>query len=89
LEKAMLDSATIEMIDHWRWKKELEAHNRLEELRKPDDLNDLIMTRVNLLVEKLSTRHDTTELRGDIATLIELLQQRKSRSELQRRQARL
>jgi len=86
---AMLESATIEMIDQWRRKEKLEAHNRLKELRRPDELNDLIMTKVNLIVEKLSGCGDATELARDIATLLELLQIRRSQSELPSRQAKL
>ena len=86
---AMLESATIEMIDQWRRKEKLEAQNRLEELRRPDELNDLIMTKVNLIVEKLSGCGDATGLARDIATLLELLQIRRSQRELPSRQANL
>jgi hypothetical protein len=86
---AMLESATIEMIDQWRRKEELEAHSRLEESRRPDELNDLIMTKVNLIVENLSGCGDATELDRDIATLLELIQIRRSKSELPSRQAKL
>ena len=86
---AMLESATIEMIDQWRRKERLEAHNRLEESRRPDELNDLIMTKVNLIVENLSGCGDATELAMDIATLLELIQIRRSQSELPSRQAKL
>ena len=77
----MLNNPTIEMIDHLRQKEALEAHNRLEELRKPDELNERIMTMVNLIVEKFSGQSDAAELRSDIETLIELIQRRKSKSE--------
>ena len=69
-----MHSPTIEEVAHWREKQELKAHNYLEELGKPDDLNDLIMTKVNLIVEKLSQRCDVREIRDDVATLIEFLQ---------------
>jgi len=72
---------TIEEVAHWREKQELKAHNYLEELGKPDDLNDLIMTKVNLIVEKLSQRCDAREVRDDVATLIEFLQIRKSKKD--------
>jgi len=85
----MLESATIEMIDQWRRKAKLEAHKRLEELRRPDELNDLIMTKVNLIVGNLSGCGDATELARDIATLLELIQIRRSQSELPSRQARI
>ena len=45
----MMHSPTIEEVAHWREKQELKAHNYLEELGKPDDLNDLIMIKVNLM----------------------------------------
>ena len=77
----MPDSPTIEEIAHWREEQELKAHKQLEELGKPDDLNDLIMTKVNLVVEKLSQRCDAVEIRDDIATLIEFLQIRKSKKD--------
>ena len=77
----MMHSPTIEEIAHWREKQDLKAHNYLEELGKPDVLNDLIMTKVNLIVEKLSQRCDAREVRDDIATLIEFLQIRKSKKD--------
>ena len=76
-----MHSPTVEEVAHWREKQELKAHNYLEELGKPDDLNDLIMTKVNLIVEKLSQRCDAREVRDDIATLIEFLQIRKSKKD--------
>ena len=45
----MMHSPTIEEVAHWREKQELKAHNYLEELGKPDDLNDLIIIKVNLM----------------------------------------
>ena len=75
----MADSLTIEMINGWKKKEELEAHNYLGELIKPNELNDLIMTEVNFIIEKLSRQHDATEVSGHIATLTELIQKRKSK----------
>lgn len=84
----MIDSSTLTMIRDWKKKETLRAHNSLEEFRKSDTLNDLIMTKVNLVVEKHSGQCDATELRIDIAMLTELIQLRKLRnSEVARLQA--
>ena len=50
----MVNSPTIAMIHDWKKKEALAAHNSLEEFRKPNKLNDLIMSKVNLVIEKLS-----------------------------------
>lgn len=86
----MVNSSTDAMMNDWKKKEMLEAHNALEELWKPDNLNDLIMTKVNLVVEQLSGQSDATAVRMDIATLTELIQIRKLRNnELERLQSRL
>jgi len=82
----MLDSSTIEMLDDWKKKEQLEAHNDLEELTKPDELNELIMTKVNLLLEKVPRQCDAAEVRDDIADLIQLLRIRNLKKELKHRQ---
>jgi hypothetical protein len=86
----MANSPTLAMTNDWNKKESLKAHNSLEEFRKPDTLNALILTKVYLVVEKLSGQCDATAVRVDIATLMELIQIRKLRnSELDRLQARL
>ena len=86
----MVNSPTTAMINDWKKNEALKAHNSLEEFRKPDQLNDLILTKVYLLVEKFSSQCDATAVCVDIATLTELIQIRKLRnSELDRLQARL
>lgn len=83
----MLYSPTLEMIDSWSLKAQFVAPNRVEELKQPEELNDLIMTKVNLIVEQLSGGGSTSEIRGDIDALLELIQKRKSQSALQRKHA--
>jgi hypothetical protein len=83
---AMPDKSTIEVIDDWKEKERQQAHNDLEELRKPDELNELIMTKVNILSKKVSQQCDPSELRNEIATLTELFQIRHLKMELRRRQ---
>lgn len=82
----MANSLTIEMISDWKKQQEVEAHNFFEKLRARDELNDLIMTKVNFIVETLSQHADATEIRTEVAALVELLQIRNSRRESNRKQ---
>ena len=85
----MVNSPTIEMIYDWKNNEALAAHNALEEFRKPDLLNDLILTKLNLVVEQLAGQGDATAVRVDLATLTQLIQLRKLRNvEVERGQAR-
>jgi hypothetical protein len=77
------------MINHWKKHKELAAHNPLEELNKPDEFNDRIITSVNLVIENLSQPYNKTAETSDLATLAEFIQRRNSKKEVQRRQLRL
>ena len=79
----MVNSPTIAMIHDWKKKEALAAHNSLEEFRKPNKLNDLIMSKVNLVIEKLSRQCDSTEVSVDIATLTALIQVRKLRERIE------
>jgi hypothetical protein len=85
----MLDVSTFAEINNWKEKERQQAHDDLAELRKPDELNDLIMTKVNLLLEKVSRQCDPSEIRSEIVTLTELLQVRHLKMELRRRQVEL
>lgn len=75
----MINSPTNEMIHDWKVKESLIAHNALEEFRKSDQLNELILTKVNLVIAKLSGQGDATAVRIDIAILTQLIQLRKLR----------
>ena len=79
----MVNSPTIEMIHDWKKKEALAAHNSLEEFRKPNKLNDLIMSKVTLVVEKLARQCEATEVSVDIAILTELIQVRKLRERIE------
>lgn len=83
----MLYSPTFEVIDSWSRKAQFVAPNRAEELKQPEELNDLIMRKVNLIIEQLSGGGTTSEIRGDIDALVELIQKRKSQSAIQRKHA--
>jgi len=83
---AVLENSTFEEMNDWKERKRQQAHHDLEELRKPDELNALIMAKVNLLLEKVSRPYNPSEVRNEIVTLTELLQLRHLTMELRRRQ---
>jgi hypothetical protein len=77
IEVAMSNIHIVEMTSQGN----INAHNSIEELREPDELNELIMTKVNSIVERLSRQGDVGEVRGDIAVLTALLRIRKCRDQ--------
>jgi hypothetical protein len=81
----MAESTTIKIINDL--KNELEAHVYLEELRRPNELNDLIMTNVWSIVEKVSRECYDVPLSENIATLTRLLELRKRLKRAQRRKS--
>ena len=74
----MAISPTAEMTNDLKV-EELQAHNYLQELRKPNELNDLILINVDRIVQKVSQQCDQMEVLNDIVVLAGLLRIRKSR----------
>jgi len=78
----MAENPTIEIIND---PKKEEAQVYLEELRRPNELNDLIMTNVWSIVEKVSRECDEVALSENIATLTKLVRLRNRFKRAQRR----
>jgi hypothetical protein len=82
----MQDYTTIDLPDDRSEKDEIDGpHAYLEKLRKPDELNDLVMANLDLVLEKLGAQCDPAEVWDQIVALNELIQIRHLRDELKRK----